>query len=288
MNLLSTRRWWVLGTAAVFAAGGAVAACSSGGDDADSGSDSGGGESTTDSPSGDGGGNDAGNDVTPVTCEAGVFGTCDIVAQNCPSGQECVTYQDAGAWALHCVNAKGSTPEGYTCTPSAQNPCTAGLECVNNVCSKHCCLGDDAVCGKSPMGYQGACDLEITLTGNVPAYSVCDYATPCQPFGIQPCASGQTCLVKDMSGSAKCSNLNPPPGKPEKTQCMFANDCASGLGCYGAPDGGGFTCQWNCYLGGGPFDAGIEKAEAGHGGCPVGETCSGTVTGLPTWFGLCH
>lgn len=283
----------------------AYTACSNNpGDDAggpDTGTD---GTMTGDGPNGNDGG--PGKDGSSnTTCEAGVPGTCDIVAQNCGSGMECDLVQaDGGAWVTACVkNTTGNTMEGAKCTPGgSSNPCVAGLECLDDGtgsgrCSKRCCLGSNGTCGASvPEGYPGSCDLGIIPNGTqITAYYACDYLAPCQPFNQQPCSGTSTeCVVKDGFGDSKCTPIYNPPGKAEKAQCTSENECASGMGCYGAPDGGGFTCQWNCYAPGtmgGPFDAGIEMLGAGKGGCPSGEKCAminWSGNALPTWLGLCQ
>ncbi len=296
MNLLHRRGWLLIGTATLFAGGLLGVACGPNKPNFDGGVD-GSGDSTTGNDSGqdgakpDGGGGDGGGG----SCEAGLGGSCDIVAQNCGAGKECgVVKLSDGGYDLECItNSTGSIKEGYACTQSGNsNPCVAGLECIAARCSKHCCLGDDSVCGQShPENNAGHCDLTVTVNGNDPAYSVCTYATSCTPFGIQPCGSSQTCLVKDSNGTSSCSDYaSPDGGLPEKATCQYANDCKDGMGCYGNLDGGsGFLCQWNCYVPPGPFDAGITSAGAGKGGCPTGESCkpinwSGT---LPTWLGIC-
>ena len=292
MSFLSKRGWW-LGGMALVASGGLVFACSSNDDNF---TDGGGNDSATDSTTDQGQqGNDAGKDVTPMTCEAGVTGSCDIVLQNCGSGSECTAVPlEAGVcnYQLQCkTNSTGSIAEGYACTQTANNPCVAGLECIEGRCARHCCLGDDSVCGTSqPEGFTGKCAVNVSLqycTGT--EYSVCTYAKPCEPFQQAPCGPGLTCLVTDMNGTATCSDYasGGDAGKAYNAPCMYANDCEDGLGCYGSPDGGASSCQWNCYLGGGPFDAGIEKLGPGLGGCPNGQTCNEMITGLPTWFGLC-
>ncbi len=230
----------------------------------------------------------------PTTCEAGISGTCDIVAQNCGSGQECTVVQDDAGFSTKCMNnTTGSIKEGYACTPSKTgNVCVAGLECISNRCAKHCCLGDDSACGKAvPEGYLGRCDINVSVVTNGPGvYSVCSYSAACEPFKLQPCTSGAACFVSDSQGTSTCTPLD---GKniAEHQPCSGLNDCVSdGMGCYNSGDGG--TCQWNCYNKGqsGPYDTQIAAdAGAGNGGCPSGEKCnlinwSGT---LPTWLGIC-
>jgi hypothetical protein len=261
---------------------------------------------------GDGGGPDSGNDGTlseagkdgqppseggpeggpPGSCEAGITGSCDIVAQNCGTGKECAVVQTDAGDQLACVtNTTGSIKEGYACTPGNSNPCVAGLECILNRCAKHCCFGDDTACGKSqPEGNTGRCDLTISVGSITNAYTACTYSASCEPFDIQPCAATQTCNIKDSNGTAVCIDYaSPDGGLPEKTPCKYANDCKDGLICAGNLDGGAPICQWECYTPPGPFDAGITTLGAGKGGCPTGESCKPINWGgtAPTWLGMC-
>lgn len=290
------RMWLLVGTAVMFAGGAIGVACSNNNPNNDGGGpDTGTGDTTLDAPKGDTGpGTDGGKESgPPVTCEAGVSGQCDIVAQNCGAGQQCAlaTAPDGG-FVLKCVSAgTGSFPEGTACNTTSQ--CVGGLECIENRCAKHCCLNDDQACSTSkPENFPGACNLNITLPDNSIAYSVCTYDKPCQPFQIQGCGSGETCLVQDSNGTAKCSTYpNGDAGQAEKTTCSSSNACNDGMGCYGGGDGG-FTCQWNCYVKGqgGSYDNQIAAdAGAGFGGCPSNETCTPINWGgsLPAWFGLC-
>mgnify|MGYP001555725559 CR=1 FL=1 len=300
MNFLSRRVWLLAGTATMFAGGVLGVACSNNDGGKDGGPDTG----TTDGTTGnDGGpGTDSGKDGStgkdgspPTTCEAGVTGECDIITQNCGPGKDCTAVKTDGGYTTQCTsNTTGNLTEGTACTPSSQNPCVAGLECVatstnNGRCSKHCCFGDDSACGTAkPEGYAGRCDLVLTLDGVNPAYDVCTYSPGCEPFHQQPCATGQECSVKDSQGTASCVGFSGADAG-EGASCQYANDCnADGLLCLGALDGGaGSTCIWSCYKPPGPFDAGIANLQPGYGGCPNGQTCKVSITGLPSWMGAC-
>jgi hypothetical protein len=298
MHLLSmsTRSFLMVGSATLIACGALAVACSNGGFNNDGGVDSGGGDATNDNnvgpdtkPPGDGGGQDV---VTGPCTTTPIKGDCDIVAQDCPTGKECVVTQlSDGGFATACApNGQGSIPEGYACTPNANNPCVPGLECIQHRCSKHCCLGNDSECGAShPEGYAGRCDLNITVDGVNTAYSVCTYSSACQPFGIQSCTSDSTCLIQDNSGTAKCTGYpGPDGGLPENAKCQFANDCADGMMCLNKGDAG--SCTWVCYVPPGPYDAGIAQLGQGKGGCKAPETCASVNWGgqLPVWLGVCQ
>lgn len=304
MTFLSRRIWLLASVATLFAGGTLGVACSNnggfndGGVDGSKPGDSGGGDTK---PPGDSGGNDGGgNDGSSGPCTTtALTGACDIVAQNCPSGQECAAVQTDGGFQAQCIpNSTGNIKEGYACTQSGNNnPCVAGLECIDNRCAKHCCLGDDTACGKAqPEGYTGRCETTVTLDGTNPAYAICTYSAGCEPFQIQPCTSGEVCSVEDKNGTAVCQGLaNTDGGLSVGVKCVYANDCKDGLACVGALDGGAAICTYQCYVPPGPFDAGITSLGAGKGGCQNGKTCQaiqllgpdGGVTN-PTWLGLCE
>lgn len=260
-------------------------ACSSGGGGADAGDDSGtGSEGGADVTNPDSGKPDSGG---PTKCATyPTKGACDIVAQDCPMGQECVAVSEDGGLTLKCETAStGSVPKGGKCTSNGQ--CVAGTECIQGRCAWHCCDMDDSPCGMSqPEGYIGVCNLNLVDNNQKIVGHACTYSADCTPFGLKPCPSGSTCLVQDMSGKATCTQIFMPPGKDQGQPCSAANDCKDGMMCVGGADGG-FACSYTCYKGGGTFDAGVAKMDAGLGGCPMGKTCGGGIGGLPMWLGLC-
>jgi len=220
-----------------------------------------------------------------------VTGACDIVAQDCPSGQECVVAKDMmNNFTTQCMPQKtGSQPKGGMCSDS--NQCVPGTECIMGRCVPHCCImgsNPDTPCGTSPDGINGVCALTLTdqMTMKVIG-AVCVYSNLCKPFQIVPCKMGQTCQIVDMSGQANCTDIFMPPGKMEKAPCMYKNDCQDGLYCIG-PSADAATCRWGCYMGNGPYDASIKNAPPGQGGCPAMEKCNTMIMGLPMWFGICN
>jgi hypothetical protein len=273
---------------------------------------------------GDDGSSDAGLPDSPITQpEAGpithcspVQGPCDIVAQDCPSNQECVIAQAAdGGITTACTNVSASQhlAKGHACCPStSDNQCASGLECIGDQtascdggvlpgrCTPHCCggdAGDDSVCGQStPEGIAGHCDLEVSI-GSTPAFTVCSYDEVCKPFHIKPCGPNQTCIIKDSSGTAGCyPTYNPDGGRASKEgePCMAANSCADGLVCLGSSSPG--TCTMLCLT---PhsnpnFDAGALDGGPFYGGCSAGKTCNGTVVtddggaAFPPWISICR
>jgi hypothetical protein len=141
----------------------------------------------------------------------------------------------------------------------------------------------DQPCGTSQDGLTGICNLTLVNQNMQPIGTVCTYSDLCKPFQVAPCQMGSACLVQDKSGQAKCTQINPMPGLDEGQACKFANECKDGMYCIGS-DGG--ACTWACYLGNGPYDAGV-KNMPGYGGCPVKESCKIMITGFPPYMGAC-
>lgn len=234
--------------------------------------------------------------------------TCDLILQDCPSGQQCVASlsTDGGATTA-CTQVSGTqslTRGSPCCVGGGGDPCLKGLTCVGGDscpdageppgrCSPICCGNDDAVCGNDRDGVPGRCNLMIV--GGTPTrdlYKVCSYSTVCRPLGLQPCPSGQTCLVADTSGSARCSRIFAPDGgggAGHLQACGAANACADGLACLSIGDAGS-RCEYLCYVQGTatPFDAGALSSQPGRGGCPANKpTCRGVPNLYPGWLGIC-
>ena len=262
------------------------------------GPDDAGGDVTTgdgskpDSTGGDSSKPDSGTDTGVAVCTTNpISGECDLVSQNCTAGNECVVVDvgDGGSGTKCEPVGSGALVKGSTCTASGSNPCVKGSTCISGRCAPACCFGDNSVCGNSiPEGFTGECNMNIVDSNNKTLYSACSYNAACKPFGIQSCPTDYTCLVKDQSGTSTCSSIYQPPGKAEGVACSAANDCKDGMMCLTTGDAGS-VCTYVCYKGGGPYDAGISSGASGKGGCTLlKKTCGGSITGLPTWLGICQ
>ncbi len=239
-------------------------------------------------------------------CSA-INSACDIVLQNCPSGQECAAAGDAGTACIDDV-ATRHLPKGHACCASAKDdPCGPGLHCIgprndctgdagaSGRCTPACCADD--VCGKSdPEGFAGRCDLSIVDGKGKGRFKVCDYDPPCRPFHLQSCPTNFTCVTQDQYGTSSCIGIYAPidggvipTGYTEGMPCDTSNGCADGLACLGAGDAGA-ACKWLCLEPNAnpPFDAGAARdGGPGYGGCPAAEKCQGTITGMPLWLLFC-
>lgn len=222
---------------------------------------------------------------------------CDLVLQNCPAQQECAT-KNAGGTECRAVQSSQQLGMGRACCPGGSNPCLPGLTCVGQECSDGgpktgrctpaCCKGNDQACGKSdPEGISGACDLTIVDSTQKALHDVCTYRQRCKPFKVEPCPTGDICIVEDKAGTATCVSPFQGTGKNNREACSLANDCADGLTCVQAGDAG--ICRTVCLLPGAthPFDAGVENGGPGRGGCPAGEACNTRISDTPDWFAVC-
>ena len=241
----------------------------------------------------DGSKTDGGTDGNIIpSCTDNIEGECNLVSQNCSAGNECVLAAAAdGGDTTKCEPVgSGALKAGAACVASGSNPCVKGTTCISGRCAPACCFGDNSNCGNSiPEGFTGECTLNVVDKNSNKLFSACTYNAACKPFGIQPCPTDYACLVKDQSGTSTCTTIYQPPGKVELATCTVANDCKDGMMCLGSPDGGASTCQYVCYKGGGPYDAGISSGASGKGGCTLlKKTCAGAITGLPTWLGICQ
>ena len=247
-------------------------------------------------------------------CSAVQGPACDLVLQDCPNAggnpQECTVVQAAdGGLTTGCtaLGASQHLTKGHGCCPSAaSNQCSAGLECIGDPnascdggtqpgrCTPHCCggdAGDDFLCGSSdPEGIAGHCDLIISI-GSTEAFTACSYDAVCKPFGIKGCPAGNTCIIKDTSGTAGCYPIYTPDGGSGATEgqpCPAANSCIDGLVCLGSGAVG--TCTMMCLAPNStpPFDAGALDGGPFHGGCSAGKSCKGQVNDFPAWVQVCQ
>jgi hypothetical protein len=233
-----------------------------------------------------------------------VGGSCDIVAQNCPSGQECdLTTGANGQTETACepTQASESIQKGYPCCPGASNPCLPGLECngqsecvdggePTGVCSARCCEGDDSVCGMTPGGIAGHCDIGVVDDDGGALYNICSYSASCKPFGVQPCTGGQECIVTDNAGTSTCTAIYNPPGIAAGGDCNAQNACASGDMCLMSGSATTGTCYTLCLVPNStpPFSTTGLGTAPGNGGCPSSSpTCTAETSIFPAWLGIC-
>lgn len=228
-----------------------------------------------------------------------VRGTCDLVLQDCPEGQECVVV-GATSFKTECVPVQASQRrgKGEACCGGNDNPCRPGLSCIGPQCNEtaglevgrcgaFCCDGDDVSCGASRDGIEGKCDV-LLVTGANTLGKVCSYRKACRPFGLVACPMLQACLLDEGdAGYAAQGHCLSHSGKADHERCSFANDCADGLICAGGAATA--VCRTTCLVPETitPFDATQIDGGPGVGGCPDGQACRITFQGLPAWYGAC-
>lgn len=211
-------------------------------------------------------------------------GTCDLILQNCPTGQACV-------YAL--PNATATTPE-TVCAPvvgagaaeggacCALNSCANGLVCVGameetpgggtctaegmGTCQRYCC-GSSADCAAGEL---------CNRFGSTFSGGICDTSDDCGLVDQTGCASGQGCYPAD-GGTTQC--LTPTAaGAAEGATCMYTNDCVAGTACFNLTSGGSSraVCLRLCDIGDGATDC----PRSGGMACQAGGD-------LPTGTGVC-
>lgn len=255
----------------------------------DSGSDGGvkdGGEPPPPPPDG-GGGTDAGY-VSSFTCDvsgqlgcatgescfytdlqdggtgsACFAGACDVVRQDCPSGQRCTYGVANGARSRMCVQ-DGASNEGDPCSLSGGSgaqtfdTCKKGLYCIDTSggegaptfqCQRFCHA--TAQCGAARECNEV---LRLSDTGERPL--VCGEPSPKCDLLAQDCASPLGCYPSETPGAAVCTGIGP---RADGQACDFSNQCARGSACVGS--GTPRVCRPLC------------RTSSGGPGCASGTTC---------------
>ncbi len=200
-------------------------------------------------------------------------GACDLLNQDCDLGQTCRPWSLAGgAYTTKCLTNSGLKSRGAVCTGDAE--CEAHLFCTGNTnspgqCAPACCPDADEPCGG------GKCNLTVSL-GAADFVYLCTYLTACTLLTKDACPKGEDCHLQDSKeGYAACVA---PSGSnvPEGGKCAFINDCGDMQLCAQG------LCRYNCYVG-----AAGEGVAPGLGGCPAGQVCGESKTGI-AGVGVCH
>jgi hypothetical protein len=193
-------------------------------------------------------------------------GTCDIFAQDCPSGQGCY-----GTLGGHICMDGGSKDAGQFCDGSTE--CKPGHVCIAPVCVQLCDTSDDANAGEScsercgSNGNLSPMEWGIGFCTDVPPEETCS-------FWDQDCPAGKGCYP--ITGGDACMPIT--QNLPEGSTCQAERDCAPGLVCdtswsqcvrpcsipeVGVPDE--ITCATMC--GGGGYTAINNNPDSGLAKC---------------------
>jgi hypothetical protein len=131
--------------------------------------------------------------------------------------------------------------------------CSAGYECVQNVCRHYCCAGNTS-CALGDF-----CDVQPTTDAPGTPVPVCMPLAPCILLDNGACPTGQSCAVVRSDGTTSCETV----GSAVQGDSCDAQHCAAGLVCLGAV--GARKCYTLCYT-------------ATMAPCSAGQLCTG---GLP-------
>ncbi len=165
---------------------------------------------------------------------------CDVMTNDCKSGDSCVVVQEtvnnAPVLTTGCVPlATSPTAEGAACTQSAtETGCAVGNLCVRNTGS----TGNDGTCQHlCQQGSECKSGQQCDIVADAPRAGLCDKA--CAPFadegGGDVCPSGQNCLPTLISGDKYARSIS--------TTCGTAGTATAGLKCgNGVYCGVGLVC----------------------------------------------
>jgi hypothetical protein len=206
--------------------------------------------------------------------DLGAVTGCDLVKQDCPSGDKCTTAGGGGGGGgggmmmatTQCV-ANGTVADGMPCTrTNGADNCLAGLSCARasgSVCRKIC--ADDTGCA---TGQKCA-----TLSRAITTAGLC---TPsCTPFGndctgANNCSSMTTTLAMEPFFTCRA-----PGTTTEFNDCNFGNSCVADEVCD--------TTQMWCA----PLCDSTHSCPANSGDAGIPLSCKSFNTGLASDPGYC-
>jgi hypothetical protein len=214
---------------------------------------------------------------------------CDLVLQNCPSGETCrpdLTYDATNALVADGVcGVPGSAHEGEAC--SADTDCAVGV-CEDGACHSYCAVCDLTTNTCPDLNQASAdhcppssyCTVGEFLSGNHLFAARC--APGCDPFSPTSCASGSCYMAY---GGPICSRTG---AMPVGGACTYNDDCVAGDACF---DGecwplchvSGTDCTGTCLDVRDAALPGVGVCQTSctlfASSCPTGEKCVQTLAG---------
>ena len=189
-------------------------------------------------------------------------GECDLVAQNCPTGNKCTYVRQGspgGPASRRCIQ-EGMVAEGGACqsTATAQgdfhDTCKAGLSCTDSPATDG---GSTFACQKFCYGSEQCtaprdCVDVLRFTGSNELPRVCGEPGPRCELLAQGCANTLGCYPSPRSG-AVCVMAG---SAADGASCTYSNDCRPGSACVNG--GAGRVCRRLC------------RAPSGEPGCASG------------------
>lgn len=203
--------------------------------------------------------------TTGRVCSLG--GGCDVILQNCPTGQGCYLTGMPGAFATACMAIGGTLAEGATCTGLTM--CADGLHCsggADPACREYCCMGSDGDC---PTGY--SCLNYSDGMGGGLSVGVCVPPADCTVVPNAGCGMDEAC-APSADGTLLCVAAGT---VAVGGTCGMTMGCVAGATCITVTMAGMMTntCRSYCRMG-------------MAGDCMGTDTCV-MVTGLPAPYGVC-
>jgi hypothetical protein len=198
----------------------------------------------------------------------GVTG-CDLLAQDCPSGQKCTVVNMNGMSTISCEPA-GTIAEGMACMRSnGVDNCAAGLICTRTgsaalTCRKLC--DSTTACSSGQQ-----CGLVLRTITNVGAC-----VPECTPFGSDCGALNCSGLVHDIGSNNFFFTCRNPGSTAAFVDCNLSNTCVADTTC----DPKTMFCTPLC------DNAHSCPVDPIDGGGPL--SCQGVGSGLPEDPGLCQ
>lgn len=209
-------------------------------------------------PSGEDAGTTPAEDAsTPAGACRSSGGECDLIAQDCPTGQTCifVILNDAPTPESVCVDIGGTgAEEGQPCCQP--NSCDRGLFCVGAVRDGSTCT-TQGVCRRYCCGSSTECSVGQRCEPLVSGFAggICDFADDCNPVTQTGCPTGQGCYPN--AGDVGCFAPTDVHGG-NGDACSYNNDCDPGFACFGEDPS---VCRQFC--------------DMASPSCPAGHSCQG-------------
>ena len=186
-------------------------------------------------------------------------GECDLVAQDCPTGNKCTYVRQDNVTRRRCVPA-GAAAEGAACesqgtaTGEFYDTCARGLYCTDRrasdgsttfSCQRFCYASSQCAAPRECVDVLG-------FTGSQELPRVCGEAGPTCDLLTQGCGGTLGCYPSSRTGAVCVAAGSVTDG----AACTYSNDCRAGSAC--VREGAGQVCRRLC------------RSPSGAPACPSG------------------
>jgi hypothetical protein len=198
-----------------------------------------------------------------------ISGPCDLLQQDCPTGNSCVPQGAGATGTTACTPAGGLADQGEPC--SSHEDCQDGLHCMLDRCTAFCCPATDEPC-------LHGCDLQVD-------YGAGAYAMVCSTevgscLFQDMCPEGTDCHISDANAGLTVCDQPSATSSPEGGPCQFRNDCGDSQTCNQSPPDDGI-CRHLCDV------ANWQGLQPALGGCLPGRTCNEIMLPAFPGVGIC-